>query len=124
MPDELLPDSEILQKVIGKHHSIKGLGKYNVYIDGQRSFRRDGSDKLPKGWQITIRDSFRTNTLRGQGFLLMARDGGLLIPLQELRDLVGNELGQKNTIDIFITFGAVITLECKGSSYDISNFIL
>jgi len=124
MPETVLTDSAILQKLTNKGHSAGRIGKFNVAIDGQWSFRRDGSDKLPKGWQITIRDDFRSSVLKGQGFLLVARGRGLLIPLKDLRDFVGSELGQNNTIDIFITFGGVCTLECKGATYDVSGFAL
>ena len=54
MPDDVLMDDVIRQKLVSKRHSVLKLGRYDVTIDGQRSFRRDGSDKLPKGWQITI----------------------------------------------------------------------
>ncbi len=124
MVNDLLSDNELKAKLISKGHTVSRLGRFKAGIDGQVAYVRRGSDKRPKGWQITIRDDFRSSLLNGKDFLLVPRGRGLLIPLRELRRIIGTELGDTNTVDVFFTFGGVCTMECKGEFYDMSAFLL
>lgn len=124
MPDDELDNFTLEARIINAGHIVTRLGKYVAFVDGQRSYRRAGSDKRPKGWQITLRDGLRSDLLNGQGYLIVGRGRGLLIPLAALRELIGNEVGPNNTVDIFTTFGAVTAMECKGVEYDVSQFLL
>jgi len=112
-----------LQIRLSRIHTITRLRKYNVSINGQRSYIREGSLK-PQGWQITIGDDFRESTLQGRGFLVFPRGPGVLIPLRDLRQMIGHELGQHHRVDIFISFGPGVQMHCKGSVYDLSRFVI
>lgn len=63
---------------------IQEWGTYEAIVDGKKVFIRPGSKK-PKGWQITFRGrkpgSFIDSLHKGIGYLLVSRDGVLLIPL-------------------------------------------
>lgn len=122
MPNNVIPYNE-LQVRLGQNHTVTKLQKYNATIDGQCAYRRNGSRK-PQGWQVTIRDDFRASTLQGQGYLPVSRGPGLLVPLRDLRQMIGHELGQSHTVDIFIRFGPGAQMECKGRVHDLSRFLL
>jgi len=86
------------------------------------SYIRPGSLKT-KGWQITFRDRFLASLKKGEGFLLVSRDGVLLVPLSEVRKLVTDESAYKqNTIDVYVNFAAdKITVTYKDETIDITE---
>lgn len=121
--DELI---KILQKRGKKIANWKGQ---EVEIDGIKTFVRPGSKK-PRGWQITIRGrkpgSFIYSFKKGNGFLLIPRDGVILIPLEEVQKVIKDKTAyNQDTIDIWIVFGEEkITLSYKDETIDITRFRL
>lgn len=116
----------ILQKS-GK--AIGELRAYEAVIDGVKTFIRPGSKK-PKGWQITFRGrkpgSFIDSLAKGQGSLLVSRDGVLLIPLSEVQKVIEDQNAyDQDTIDIWIVFREdKVTLSYKEKTIDVSQFRL
>jgi len=119
-----------LQKVIER--SGRKIGNWTTYeaiIDGAKVFIRPGSKK-PKGWQITFRGrksgSFIDCLQKGEGYLLVSRDGMPLIPLAEVKKVIKDEVAyEQDTIDIWIVFTEdKITLSYKKDSIDITDFRL
>lgn len=117
--DEL---KKILQKS-GKN--VTKWGAYEIEIDGSKAFIRPGSLK-PKGWQITFRDIFLNALNKGDGFLLVSRNGVLLIPLAEVQKVIKDKNAyNQNTIDIWIVFGdEKITLSYKDETIDVTKYKL
>lgn len=120
--DEL---KKLLQKVGKKVSDWKAS---EVKIDGIKTFIRPGSKK-PRGWQITIRGrklgSFIDCFKRGDGYLLVNRDGVILIPLTEVQKVIKDKnTYDQDTIDIWIMFGDQITLRYKDETLDITKFRL
>lgn len=117
--DEL---KKILQKS-GKN--VTKWGAYEIEIDGSKAFIRPGSPK-PKGWQITFRDIFLNALNKGDGFLLVSRNGVLLIPLAEVQKVIKDKNAyNQNTIDIWIVFGdEKITLSYKDETIDVTKYKL
>ena len=121
--DELI---NILQKHGKKVTNWKGQ---EVEIDGVKTFVRPGSKK-PRGWQITIRGrkpgSFIYSFKKGNGFLLIPRNGVILIPLEEVQKVIKDKTAyNQDTIDIWIMFGEEkITLSYKDETIDITRFRL
>ena len=121
--------SDELKKLLQKSgRKITGWRAYEVEIDGKKAFVRPGSKKA-RGWQITFRGrkpgSFIDSLSKGIGFLLVPRDGVLLIPLTEVQKVITDKgaYGQ-DTIDIWIVFGDQIVLRYKDEKLDITKFRL
>ena len=101
------------------------MERYEAIVDDQKVYIRPGSQK-PKGWQITFRDRFLNSLQKGEGYLLVSRNGVLLIPLSEVRKVVKDKTAyQQNTIDIYIVFTTEkITLSYKKNSIDVTVYKL
>jgi hypothetical protein len=118
-----------LKKLLEKSgKKVSHWGASEAKIDGTKTFIRPGSKK-PRGWQITIRGrkpgSFIDCFKRGEGFLLVSRDGVLLIPLTEIQKVIKDKSAyDQDTLDIWIVFGDQITLRYKDETLDITNFRL
>ena len=117
--------SDELKKLLEKTgKKITEWGAYEAVVNDVQTFIRPGSKK-PKGWQITFRDVFKDALSAGSGYLLVPRDGVLLIPLAEIQKVITdkNAYGQ-NTIDIWIAFGDKVTMRYKDEALDITKFRL
>jgi hypothetical protein len=120
----LLDDCKgILQK---KGHNINAWGVKDAIIDNTTTFIRPGSKK-PNGWQVTIRGkkpgSFIYSTQKGEGFLLMPRDGILLIPLKEIRGIIDDKAFEQDTVDIWVNFKEDgVFLSYKDNTIDITQY--
>lgn len=122
--DQVFADE--LKKVLtkaGKH--IEEWTAKEALIDGKKVFIRPGSRKA-KGWQITFRDVFKKHLNDADGYLLVSRDGVLLIPLAEVKKVISDESAFKqNTIDVYVRFeGNQVTLSYKEQTANISAFRL
>jgi hypothetical protein len=113
---------ELKKLLAGRGKQINGWTAYEAIVDGQKTYIRPGSLKT-KGWQITFRDRFLASLKKGEGFLLVSRDGVLLVPLSEVRKLVTDESAYKqNTIDVYVNFAAdKITVTYKDETIDITE---
>jgi len=98
---------------------------YEAIVDGQKAYIRPGSLKQ-KGWQITFRDRFLNSLEKGQGYLIVSRDGVLFVPLSEVRKLITDKNAyQQNTIDVYVTFTAdKTTLAYKNNLIDATGYKL
>jgi len=119
-----------LRSIIEKSgRKVEEWGKYEAIIDGEKVFIRPGSKK-PKGWQITFRGrkpgSFIDSLQKGNGYLLVSRDGVLLIPLTEVQKVIQDKSAyEQDTIDIWIVFAEEkVTLSYKESNIDVASFKL
>jgi hypothetical protein len=119
-----------LKKIIEKlGKKIQKWGRYEAVIDGEPAFIRSGSKK-PKGWQITFRGrkpgSFIDALQKGDGYLLVSRNGVLLIPLTEVQKVIKDKTAyEQDTIDIWIVFSEEnITMSYKNSIIDVTRFRL
>jgi predicted GIY-YIG superfamily endonuclease len=119
-----------LKKILEK--SGRKIGKWRRYeaiIDGKKNFIRPGSKK-PKGWQITFRGrkpgSFIDSLQKGDGNLLVSRNGALLIPLTEVQKVISDKTAyEQDTIDIWIVFTEdKVTLSYKKNTLDVTKFRL
>jgi len=122
--EEIFEDE--LKKMLASHNKqVQEWSAYESIIDGQKAYIRPGSLK-PKGWQITFRDRFLNSLQKGVGYLLVSRDGVLLIPLREVRKVVKDKAAfQQNTIDVYILFTHDrITLSYKKNVIDVSAYKL
>jgi len=125
--EEIFQDE--LKKVIEKRgKKVQKWSKYEAIVDQEKVFIRPGSKK-PKGWQITFRGrkpgSFIDSLQKGSGYLLVPRDGVLLIPLTEVQKVIDTSAYEQDTIDIWIVFTEEkITLSYKGNTIDVTNFKL
>lgn len=101
--EEILRDD--LRKLIEKKGwKIKEWVAYEAIIDGKKTYIRPGSKKQ-KGWQITFRDKFKDTLQKGNGYLLVPRDGVLFIPFKVIQKVITDVSKYKqNTIDIYINF--------------------
>lgn len=108
------------------------IGKWTAYeavIDGKKVFIHPGSKK-ERGWQITFRGrkpgSFIDALEKGKGYLLVSRDGVLLIPLQKVQEVIADpEAYKQDTIDIWVIFKEEkVELRYKNNILDVSNFKL
>jgi len=90
-----------------KGYTINKWGAKDAVINGEKVFIRPGSKK-PNGWQVTIRGkkpgSFIDSTQKRKGYLLMPRDGILLIPLREIRKIIEDRAFEQDTVDVWINF--------------------
>jgi hypothetical protein len=119
-----------LQKILERNgKKIQTWGKYEALIDGVKVFIRPGSKK-PKGWQITFRGRKAGSPIdslqKGNGFLLVSRNGVLLIPLSEVQKVIKDKSAyQQDTIDVWVVFteeGA--TLSYKENTIDVTRLKL
>lgn len=99
----------------------------DAIINGKKTFIRPGSKK-PKGWQVTVRGkktgSFIDSLQKGNGYLLMPRDGVLLIPLENIRKIIDDKAFEQDTVDIWINFkeNGTAELSYKEKVIDITQF--
>jgi hypothetical protein len=118
-----------LKKIIEKSgRKIKAWGKYEAIIENYKVFIRPGSKK-PKGWQITFRGrkpgSFIDSLHKGIGYLLVSRNGLLLIPLTEVQKVIDENAYKQDTIDIWINFAEQkVTLSYKQNAIEVTQFKL
>ena len=119
-----------LKKILEKRgRKIEEWGRYEAIIDGKKVFIRPGSKK-PKGWQITFRGrkpgSFIDSLQKGNGYLLVSRNGVLLIPLTEVQKVISDKTAyEQDTIDIWIVFTEEkATLSYKKNTLDVTKFRL
>ncbi|MCK4736030.1 MAG: GIY-YIG nuclease family protein [Methanophagales archaeon] len=119
-----------LKKILEKSgRKIEEWGRYEAIIDGKKVFIRPGSKK-PKGWQITFRGrkpgSFIDSLQKGNGYLLVSRNGVLLIPLTEVQKVISDKTAyEQDTIDIWIVFTEEkATLSYKKNTIDVTSFRL
>lgn len=118
---------EELKRIFKKRGlDVEKWGKYEANIDGKKTYIRPGSDKRPKGWQITFRDRFLDSLKNGTGFLLVPRDGILFIPLTEVQKVIKEPTAyEQNTIDFYIVFSDDnVTLSYKDNTLDITKYRL
>jgi len=119
-----------LKKILEKSgRKIGEGGRYEAIIDDKKAFIRPGSKK-PKGWQITFRGrkpgSFIDSLQKGEGYLLVSRNGILLIPLTEVQKVILDKTAyEQDTIDIRIVFAEEkVTLSYKRNTIDVTKFRL
>jgi predicted GIY-YIG superfamily endonuclease len=119
-----------LKKILEKSgRKIEEWGRYEAIIEGKKVFIRPGSKK-PKGWQITFRGrkpgSFIDSLQKGDGSLLVSRNGVLLIPLTEVQKVILDKTAyEQDTIDIWIVFAEEkVTLSYKKNTIDVTSFRL
>lgn len=86
-------------------HRFENLKAYEGEVDGEPLFLAGGSEK-PQGLQLTIRTSerWRQSIERGKGYVCYLRGPGYLIPMQILKDWLGDRLGNQ-TVDVFLDLG-------------------
>lgn len=98
---------EELKKLLAERgKKVQEWTAYEAIVDGQKAYIRPGSLKQ-KGWQITFRDRFLNSLKKGEGYLIVSRDGVLLVPLSEVRKLITDKNAyQQNTIDVFMVFAS------------------
>jgi hypothetical protein len=116
---------ELKKLLTARGKEVQQLTAYEAIIGGQKAYIRPGSLKQ-KGWQITFRDRFLSSLEKGEGYLLVSRDGVLLVPLSEVRKLVTDKDAYKqNTIDIYIKFASDrITITYKDQSINVIEYKL
>ncbi len=122
--EEILRDD--LKKILeSKGYKLKEWGAYEAVINGEKVYIRPGSKKQ-KGWQITFRDKFKNTLQRGEGILLVPRDGILFIPFSEIQKVIIDPTKYKqNTIDIYINFkDETIELTYSTNTIDVTSFRL
>jgi len=115
--------SDELKRLLSERgRQVQQWTAYEAIIDGQKAYIRPGSLK-PKGWQITFRDRFLASLKKGEGYLLVSRDGVLIVPLNEVRKLVTDQSAYKqNTIDVYVNFSPEkITITYKDQVIDITQ---
>jgi hypothetical protein len=125
--EDFVPLPIFKEMLIQRGYNVEEWGAYEAKINGLRCFIRDGSQK-PRGWQITLRNDFRRATQTEDGYILVNRGPGLIIPFHKLREFFSREFSRKdvfkqNTIDIFIKFhlDESVTLHYKDRQMDISD---
>lgn len=118
-------EDELKKLLAGQGKQIQKWSAYEAIVDEQKVYIRPGSLK-PKGWQITFRDRFLDSLQKGKGYLLVSRDGVLLIPINNVQQVVKDKAAyEQNTIDIYIVFTREkITLSYKKDSIDVTKFQL
>lgn len=119
-----------LRKVLEKKRlSVSEWGAHEAIVNGKKVFIRPGSKKT-RGWQITFRGrkpgSFIDALQKGDGFLLIARDGAPLVPLTEVQKVIKDKSSyEQDTIDIYIKFyEGQAFLNYKNQTIEISQFRL
>ncbi len=122
--EEILRDD--LKKILLREgHELDEWSAYEAKINGVKVYIRPGSKKQ-KGWQITFRDKFKNTLQKGEGSLLVPRDGILLIPFREIQKVITDSSKYKqNTIDIYINFKEeTIELTYSANTIDVTQFRL
>lgn len=122
--EEILRDD--LKKILeSKSYKLEEWSAYEAVINGKKVYIRPGSKKQ-KGWQITFRDKFKNTLQRGEGILLVPRDGILFIPFREIQKvIIDNSKYKQNTIDIYINFKEeTIELTYSTNTIDVTQFRL
>lgn len=121
---EVITLDELERRLSEKGHTTTDLGAYEARVDGKPTYIRPGSSK-PKGWQVTLRNAFRESVRDQDGYLIVNRGRGLLIPSEALTSFLGDALDQK-TVDIFVTFESerVAKIAFKKRELDVSRFLL
>ncbi|MBI5047737.1 MAG: hypothetical protein HZB54_02130 [Deltaproteobacteria bacterium] len=122
--EEIIRDD--LKKILEKKGwKIEEWSAYEAVINGKKVYIRRGSKKQ-KGWQITFRDKFKDTLQKGEGILLVPRDGILFIPFREIQKVITDDSKYKqNTIDIYIDFKEEsIELTYSTSTIDVTQFRL
>ncbi len=119
--EEIFED-ELKKLLTDQGKQIQNWTAYEAIVDGQKAYIRPGSLK-PKGWQITFRDRFLNSLQKGDGYLLVSRDGVLLLPLRTVRQVVKDKSAyRQNTIDVYILFTSEkITLSYKKNTIDVTE---
>jgi hypothetical protein len=122
--EEILRD-DLKKILLREEHKLDEWGAYEAKIDGVKVYIRPGSKKQ-KGWQITFRDKFKGTLQKGEGSLLVPRDGILLIPFREIQKVITADSKYKqNTIDIYINFkDDIIELTYTDKTIDVTKFRL
>ena len=126
--EEILRDD--LKKILErKDYKINSWKADEAILNGKKTYIRPGSPKPkenPKHWQITFRDVFKDSLQKGEGDLLVPRDGILLIPLKEVQKVVTDASKYKqNTIDVYINFKEdTIELTYTTNTIDVTPFRL
>jgi hypothetical protein len=122
--------SDDLKRIIERSgREVQEWGVYEAIIDGEKVFIRPGSAK-PKGWQITFRGRKPGSPIdslqKGDGYLLVSRNGVPLIPLTEVQKVIKDKKAyEQDTIDIWIVFSEdKATLSYKENTIEITNFKL
>lgn len=126
--EEVFPDE--LKRILQiKGKKVERIGKHEAVIDGDKVFIRPGSKK-PRGWQITFRGkkpgSFIDCLQKGEGFLMISRNDVPMVPLKEVRKVVGKDaILNQDTVDIWIVFEEEkTTLSYRDNCLDISKYKL
>jgi len=124
--EEVVFSDELRRILEDKDFSIDQWGAKEAMINGKKAFIRPGSKK-PKGWQVTIRgrqpESFIDSLQKGKGYLLMPRDGILLIPLEEIQKIIDVDAYGQDTIDVWINFKEdKAELSYKDNTMDVTPF--
>lgn len=134
---KFLPDEEVREVLPDQLNKIlHGMG-YDVstdssisknkalLVDGVATFVRPGSDKS-KGWQITFRSKFFEFLQRGEGNLLINRDGILIIPLSTINEFINDfDTSDNDTRDVFATFeNGSVFLKYHDQVLDVTEFRL
>jgi len=119
---------ELVELFKKKRIPIQKWGEKEATFQKKKVFIRPGSKK-PKGWQITIRGrkagSFIDCARRGDGYLLVPRDGVLFIPLIAIKKFIPESTFDLDTVDIFIGFAdEKVTLGYSKSVLDVTQFRL
>lgn len=118
---------EVIKKEWG---NLEYPGIYILFDSSSKKvYIRPGSPKPkenPKHWQITFRDVFKDSLQKGEGYLLVPRDGILLIPLKEVQKVVTDPSKYKqNTIDVYVNFKEdTIELTYTTNTVDVTPFRL
>ncbi len=120
---------DLMRLFQSKGKTIDSSGAYEAVIDGAKHFIRPGSKKKA-GYQITFRGlkdgSFIDSLLKGEGYLVVNRDGVPVIPLSQIKPLIpASGSFDQDTVDIWINFEENrVTLRYTDSIIDVSNFRL
>ncbi|MBM4064256.1 MAG: hypothetical protein FJ266_01210 [Planctomycetes bacterium] len=126
--EEILRDE--LKKILEKKgYKIESWKADEAVLNSEKAYIRPGSPKPknnPKHWQITFRDVFKDSLQKGEGCLLVPRDGILLIPLKEVQKVVTDSSKYKqNTIDVYVNFKEeAIELTYTTNMVDVTQFRL
>lgn len=124
--EELVLSDELRKILKNKGYAISKWREKEAIINGRKAFIRPGSKK-PKGWQITIRGkkpgSFIDSLQKGEGDLLVNRNGVLYIPLKEVQRIIDVKSYKQDTIDVWINFGEdKIEMSYRDNVMDVTSF--
>lgn len=124
----VISEDELKAILESMKHRVEKIdrAKKTLLLDGKQAFYRPGSEK-PRGWQITIRGSWKDFIEKTQepGFLIINRGDGYMIPLEILRKNFLSIMKGQDTLDIYVDItseGARII--APDPTIDISEFKL